>query len=266
MSNIKKIAIIGLTLLVIGAVGSFITFQSIDNSISVDEERIVNNNAFTEIEINADNQRVEIIPTDDSQAKVALEGRSREDMEKRLSVDVEGDKLSIEVEDKKVFSFFHFMGADLTLRVSLPEKQYESLQIDIDNGTVHAEQLNIKDIHAETNNGHLELEDIQATSVKAESDNGKISLKNVSGELYGETNNGEINLETTNLNRPIVFECDNGRINIETDKEPTNATFNVHVDNGHINIFDKYSGNAVFGNGENMIELSTNNGEITVTN
>lgn len=103
MSKIKKIAIIALSLIVIGAVGSFITFQSMNKTFTVNEERIVDNTAFTDIEISADNQRVEIVSTDDSQAKVELEGRSREEVNEKLSVDVQGDKLSIEIEDQKVF-------------------------------------------------------------------------------------------------------------------------------------------------------------------
>ncbi|WP_188455139.1 DUF4097 family beta strand repeat-containing protein [Virgibacillus oceani] len=265
MMNRKKLFTIALMLILVGLIGSIITFNSINNPVTVDEKKIINNNDIANVEIDADNEQVEIISTKDSTTKVELIGKSSSDKENYLSADVKGNTLAIEVNDHNMFHFFDFIGTSLTLKVYLPEKMYETLQVDIDNGSAHAEQLNIKEIHAETNNGHIELEDIMAHYVNVASDNGKLSLRNVEGEIEGETDNGEISLVTKNLDRPIELECDNGRITIQTDREPTNATFNVHVDNGDINIFDKYSGNAVFGNGEYVIKLETNNGEISVT-
>ncbi|WP_430786880.1 DUF4097 family beta strand repeat-containing protein [Virgibacillus flavescens] len=265
MSKVKKIAIVAIFLIVIGAVGSFITFQSMGQSSSVNEERVIDSTNFTDIEVSADNQQVEIFPTDDSKAKVELEGRSSKDIAEKLSVEVKGNKLSIKIKDKHTFNFFNFTASQLTLRVYLPKKTYDSLQVDIDNGALLAEQLNVKNIHAETSNGTLELKDMEATALRVESDNGEIELENVTGEIQGETDNGEITLVTPNLNRPITLDSDNGRITIETDKEPTNVTFDVQVDNGDVTIFDKYNGNAVFGNGENRIKLSTDNGDITVS-
>ncbi len=69
---------------------------------------------------------------------------------------------------------------------------------------------------------------------------------------------------TKHLDRPIQLASDNGSIIIRTEKEPTNATFDVHVDSGHINILDKYSGSTVVDKGDNLIKLTTDNGEITV--
>ena len=62
----------------------------------------------------------------------------------------------------------------------------------------------------------------------------------------------------------IEGKSNNGRIEIETENEPTNVTFVVQVDNGSINILDKYKGSTVIGNGENLVKLKTNNGKIQV--
>lgn len=43
------------------------------------------------------------------------------------------------------------------------------------------------------------------------------------------------------------------------------VAFDVHVDNGRINILDKYEGNTVIGKGTHVIKLTTNNGRVTVT-
>jgi DUF4097 and DUF4098 domain-containing protein YvlB len=62
-----------------------------------------------------------------------------------------------------------------------------------------------------------------------------------------------------------LLESDNGSITIQTDKEPNNVTYDVQVDNGNINIFNKYTSSSVLGNGDNLIKLKTNNGRITIT-
>jgi len=63
----------------------------------------------------------------------------------------------------------------------------------------------------------------------------------------------------------MQLKSNNGSITVETEKEPTNTAFNVHKDNGVINILNKYSEDTRFGDGKNVIELTTNNGKITVT-
>lgn len=62
----------------------------------------------------------------------------------------------------------------------------------------------------------------------------------------------------------IDLECNNGKIMIKTENEPTNTTFDVHVDNGKVDILGKHEGNTVIGKGENLVKLP-NNGKIEIT-
>ena len=72
-------------------------------------------------------------------------------------------------------------------------------------------------------------------------------------------------MTTKDLNRPIQLESTNGKIRIKTEKEPTNVRFDVSVVNGDINILNKYVGAVTIGKGENLIKLTTVNGEVSVT-
>lgn len=54
------------------------------------------------------------------------------------------------------------------------------------------------------------------------------------------------------------------RLRLRRKKEPSNVQFNVSVDNGKVDILNKYDSNAVIGKGKNIIKLATHNGSISV--
>ncbi|ALX48413.1 DUF4097 family beta strand repeat-containing protein [Lentibacillus amyloliquefaciens] len=264
MINAKRISIIALVLLVVGALGSLLTFQSLNDSTSVSEEETFSDNNITDIEISANNEEVEVMSTEDRATKVELTGTSSEEIENYLSADVEDETLSIELKDKRLFDFFNFIGTNLTLKVYLPEKTYNSLQADIDNGSFQVEQLSINNVEGEVDNGHFDMKDIAAAMVNVEADNGAISLENIEGKINGDVNNGEIYLKTNNLDHPLTLESNNGDIEVETDQEPTNAVFDIKTNNGEATVFGSSNWNTVIGNGDNQIKLTTNNGNINV--
>ncbi|WP_445487593.1 DUF4097 family beta strand repeat-containing protein [Niallia sp. 03133] len=266
MINIKRISVIALILVVIGMIGSILTFRLMDKSVTVAEEKTFENNNIAAIKVDSDNTRVEIMPTKEKVAKVELSGRGSKETKKSFSANVEGNKLVVQLKDEqfKLISL-DFLSESLTLKIYLPEKQFKSMDINNDNGYVQLSDLKVDQLEAETNNGRVELQNISSKNVEVESDNGRLVLDHVSGKIKAKTNNGKISIKTADLNRPMQLETDNGSIEVETEKEPSNVSFDVHVDNGSINILDKYEGNAVIGDGDNLIKLKTNNGRITVT-
>ncbi|MCU9613429.1 DUF4097 domain-containing protein [Caldibacillus lycopersici] len=287
MINKKKLSIIAAIIILIGIIGSLLTFRSI-TAVDINEKKVVTNQQVAKIEINTNNTRVNIQPTTENNITLTLDGKAPSNHKQTFTAEVEASTLLITIKDKHInwFSFNIFdVFKPLTLNVYLPEKQYESLQVASNNGYVSAKQLNALDFHLETDNGRIDLTEIQAQQITAVSDNGRIDMKDsvantihvatkngkltlddVAGELEGITNNGSITLFTKELNRNLDLKTDNGRISIKTEKEPTNAEFQIDVDNGKVNILDKYQGNTVIGNGEYLIKLSSDNGSISVTN
>ncbi|HLR40510.1 MAG TPA: DUF4097 family beta strand repeat-containing protein [Virgibacillus sp.] len=277
---IRKTTTLAIVLLIVGVAGSIFTFKAANKTEDVTEEKVINDD-FNNIEVTANEAEVEILPTSDSQAKVELSGKNSN---YRLSTGVEGSTLKVDVayKQKKLFNF-DFTLASLSLKVYLPEKEYNSLQIESGNGRVRVDDLQAKVIHVKTDNGQIKLnhigssevtaeadngtidmENVTATNVKVKADNGKIKLKDVEGNLSGTTNNGSISLVTRDLHRSIDFETDNGRINIQTEKKPTNAIIDAKVDNGKVTVFGESNWDTVIGEGENLIKLTTKNGTITV--
>lgn len=262
MINLKKLMITGIVLIIIGTLGSLLTFR--DKGIDIAEEKVFKENNITAVEIESNNAGVEIIPTTGMETKVEVYGTGSKDTMTNLTAKVEGETLIVKWKEKQL-GFLHLDFNDsLTLKVTLPEKQYKTMMINNDNGKVQLADLNIEQVIAESNNGRIEMENILSENVEVKSDNGRVELEHVSGTIKGESNNGRISMKTATLDQPIQLETNNGRIEIETENDPTNVTFDVQVDNGSINILDKYKGSAVIGDGENLIKLKTNNGKIQV--
>ena len=266
MNKVLKIAISALVLLFIGVIGCLLTFRSSNEVVAVSETKKITNPNIQAIDISIGNAAVEIIPAKDNTTKVELTGKREPSSKQKLSATVNGDTLSIKLKEQQLkFFTLNFRSTELSLKVYVPEKSYKSIKVNCNNGLITAADLQADNFDATTDNGRIALDNIKSNEATIHSDNGMVVLNNVEGKLSGGTNNGKITLKTKSLDRPIQLESDNGIIHIQTETEPTNVTFDVHVDNGIVNILDKYSGSAVIGKGENSIKLSTDNGRITIT-
>ncbi len=263
MIKIKKLSVVALVLLVVGIVGGLFTYSSVFQQAEVKKEEMIKDK-FSAIEISSDNAEIDIMPTKESVAKIELVTRGIKERKINFKTGVKGKTLSIVLEGEKGFRF-GFYPQTYHLNVFLPKKQYESMEVENGNGEVQVEQMKIDDVRVTLINGEAELNGLTAERVEVESNNGKIQLNDVVGEIRGSTVNGEIDVATKALDHPLQLESTNGEIRVQTEKEPTNTRFDVSVVNGEINILDKYTGSTTIGKGENVVKLTTVNGEVSVT-
>ncbi|MFD1851506.1 DUF4097 family beta strand repeat-containing protein [Oceanobacillus bengalensis] len=255
----KNVIIVMVALIVVAAfIVNFFPFgNEKTKEIEIDDE------AFTGVEIETENTKIEILPTDADFAKAVLSGDKSNKY--KLDANVKGDTLQIVLDDR----WFQFISFDFTfstplLTVYLPEKEYEIVQVETDNGTIQADQLEAKEVSAESNNGKIELKNIKSEWLDINVDNGQVLLENVEGEINGKSDNGKITLITESLDRDIALKTDNGEINIQTEKEPTNATIDIKVDNGRVSVFGDSLYDTIIGDGEHVIELKADNGYIEI--
>ncbi|WP_332634927.1 DUF4097 family beta strand repeat-containing protein [Halalkalibacter flavus] len=281
MISLKKISIIALGLVIGGVIGMVLTFLTVNNSDSASEEKLINNDEFTNIVVRADNAQINLYPTDEVTPKVELSGNNSNYV---LSADEKDTTLSVRVENRQNKLFhFQFFSPTLSVNVFVPEKVYETIRIESNNGRINAEELQVYEVNIETDNGRIELKhvlgeivtteadngsieltNVQASTIAAKTKNGAISFKEVEGNIVGKTNNGRISLLTKQIDSSIDLATDNGRIQIQTEQEPTNATILVNTANGSVDVFGSSSRNVVIGEGDNMIQLTTANGGIKV--
>lgn len=265
MNRTKKLTIIAFVLIIIGTIGSLLTYNLLDRPDFIAEEKIIQDDNITEIDIRADNAKINLMPSEDGSVKVMLTGRAR--TKDNLSVNTADDRLSIGLnneESKKIFNIGVFE-PDFELSVYIPERQYEAIYIDLDNGGIKASQIQADYIEANSANGIIEMGGISADEVKVNSENGKLILWDIKGKITGESANGMISLKTDRLDSPVQLESDNGTIEIHTNNEPTNVTFDAETQNGRIDILGDNNGNLRIGDGENLIRLRTSNGSIVVS-
>jgi len=262
MKHIKKISVFALLLLVIGVVGSLATFNLMDRSTK-SIEQVVDSTNIQNITIRSSNERVELLPTNDSELKVEYTGNGK-DIENRLDVKVNGDTLTVQTKERRNFFNINFFVGSRELLVYVPEKEYQSLKINVSNGKISASNLTIKDIDSTTANGRIELKQIIANNVQVNSSNGKVELVEVEGTISGETKNGSLSLSTSHLDRSIELKSSNGSIEILTEKEPTNAVLDLKTSNGKVTVFGSTDYDSVIGTGEHVIKLTTSNGSIRI--
>ena len=259
----KTIFLISLLLVVAGGILLIFTVSNVfDNK---ETKKIIEDASFSNIEALTNNASVEILPTKDPQATVEYSGGNKK-AKFIFNVNVKRDTLNVELKQKRRFFFwFGFNTKDLKLTISLPEKQYDRIQVESDNGRITAETLEAEMLKLDTDNGQIHVINTKTETVDVETDNGQIIFEHVEGEISGRTDNGKISMTTKSLNQPINLETDNGSIEIKTDSEPTNATIETKIDNGKVTIFGNDSKRAIFGNGKHLINLQTDNGRITIT-
>ncbi|MFJ7935954.1 DUF4097 family beta strand repeat-containing protein [Sporosarcina sp. NPDC096371] len=262
-----KNRVVGISVLILIIIGGISLV--VNSAVTLEEsasKKEIDDLSFTNIAVLTDNATVEIVSTKDPVATVEYTGKMKKKTKYTFEADVKGDTLSVHFKEKRK-GFFHFgiSAMNLTLTVSLPEKEYDRLQVETNNGRIVAQHIQAKDVALETDNGRLELKHVDAKSIHVKTDNGRILFEDVKGKINAKTDNGRIALIASNLDQSIELETDNGRIDIQTEKEPTNATIDAKTDNGRVELFGQENKHVTFGKGENLIKLRTDNGRITVT-
>ncbi|WP_422122423.1 DUF4097 family beta strand repeat-containing protein [Planococcus sp. X10-3] len=278
MKIFVRVLIIVTVLIVIGVIAVLYAIYNSDSGQQDVQDEQTFDEEIEDVEIEVDNARVEILPSDDDTTRITMTGNNDDFT---LETDISGSRLQIEVEDRSPFFNFGF-NRSYSLQVYIPENGLASLTVNSDNGAIHAENIGADEISIEADNGRIELEAVDSDTVNIETDNGRIELRDmdanistrssngriiftgVSGELLARANNGRIELTTVILDSPVDFETDNGSIEIRTVNEPDNARIEADIDNGSINLYGQDTRQLSFGNGDVLIRLVSNNGRIVV--
>lgn len=224
------------------------------------EEVQIDREQFEHIEIDTTNADIQIQVTD-SKPYIELVNKQKYN----LHVEVEGNTLDIEVEEP----WFNWFPFDFSFRtpkliVYLPREMYETLEVKTNNGMIVVNHLEVKELNTKTNNGKIVVKDVNSSIIYTDSSNGKVILENITGKIIGGTNNGDIIITKDVIDQPMELKTNNGDVTIQTKNEPENVTYQFKTHNGEVIVFGSEYFNPIVGNGENLIQLRTHNGNITV--
>lgn len=264
MSKIKVGIFIAIFFLVVGVVGSILSFPTANNIHPSVNEELINSEGITQINIKTTNSEVQLVPTKSNSIKVQLQSNNSKE---KLTTSVKDSTISINVKSN-AWQFFSldFFSQTPALIVNLPEHAYDSLQIKSDNGDILMDKITAEQINAKTSNGSIILSEIDANVTDFKTSNGKVILTNIQGDISGKTSNGSITYNADDLLQAIDFHTSNGKINIIMTTELTNNTLDLRTDFGKIRVFDSSDWDTVTGNGKYLTKLRTNNGNITIKN
>ena len=143
-----------------------------------------------------------------------------------------GDTLYITGNTKKQF-MIGISIINLKMTVELPEKLWESFDIETDTGNISVDQLKTEKIKVKSDTGNVKINDYTVEQFVFETDTGNVTLTDGNGSLKGKTDTGNIRIESEQLLSDITLQSDTGNISINVDKQPQSATIRIKNEVGN---------------------------------
>jgi len=286
MNKTKVIVLVAIVLLGLGGLGGWIVYSSAGQLIDVAEAKSLDD-SFTNVVIHTDKAWLDIRPTEEKTPVIELMGQVHKSASYSFDAKVENDVLTISVNESGGSPWGFMFPTHLSAVISLPEKQYNSLQLEVggNHGEIHMEGFEIDDIQCKTSSSGIALKEITAKNIALETSSAPIDLIDVNSETIttktssGETEmknletdaimaramSGQIILSIRDIDRQIDLETTSGEILVQGEREPKNVRFEVVTESGTVNLLDgRYIGGTRIGDGEHTVRLATKSSSIIV--
>lgn len=277
----KKLTAIALILLGIGVLCAFFVFDRDEvgskfKGEPYSQEKIVDSSAIRSIQTETDTFDITYVRGTSKDIKIKLDGDvSKKQLDKIVfKAETKGDTLYIVGDTKDHFSIGITI-IDLKMTVELPEKLWDSVSIDTDTGNIVIDQLEADKMNLKSDTGNLKISNYVTKEFAFKTDTGNVTLTDGRGTLKGETDTGNVRVETDELRNNIAVKTDTGNIAINLDKDPASASINIQMDTGNSRIeWDGYSVNketdrheeGMIGSGEFKIDLESDTGDFKLGN
>ncbi|MCM3749590.1 DUF4097 domain-containing protein [Paenibacillus pasadenensis] len=293
--NLRNFVLIGIILLVIGVAGAGFMIGNSDRAsflsfgtVKIDKTKSIDAADMSKLKLDTGSMNVELVKLPDSETIVAsLTGRASKKYSNQIDVRLSGRDGTITVEGIQQHGFtFGISIVDVKLRLALPERVYDSIELKLGSGNVDAEGIRANELLIQVGSGSIELSDMEASKTELHSGSGKveaedsrlgeltanlnsgdIKLENVQGSLKAETGSGSIKIELQNLASPIEARTSSGSIRIASDTLPDSASVRYSTGSGQFHNNwggSERDGELVIGSGSVPVRLSTGSGNITL--
>ncbi|WP_103108248.1 DUF4097 family beta strand repeat-containing protein [Brevibacillus reuszeri] len=276
----KKIFGISLLLFLLGASGLVWMFTKQDyfsfSLAQVDEVRTIQE-PFTSLEIATGMADVVITPSQSSTASVRLIGEASDQQRERIqftSSVLSDGTLKVDVQEKFHVNLFFPVNGRLQVELSLPEKDYEKLDLNTATGDIKASKLSVKKTNIVSSTGDIELDGLTGDLLDIHTDTGDMKLSGIRSTVQIQTTTGEIDsLLLPELVHDVTIESETGDIRIKVDKEPAAASLDLSTETGSIKnswkslSYEQKSENKVvgaIGSGGPAVNVRTTTGDIRI--
>ncbi|HHW35722.1 MAG TPA: DUF4097 domain-containing protein [Bacillales bacterium] len=193
---IKKLSLVALLLFLVGAIGSAVTYGSMNKEVAINDIKQIENENIASIQVNVDNTDIEFISVPNmDEARVELIGTGTEKTIHDFSITEEGQTLSISLrsESKKWFNF-NFYTPALKLKIFAPEKMYSNVKVRGFSSDVLVQNLQSKTIDLITDSGDVKLGNITSEKMSVKTFSGDVNMEHVQGGVVMVTESGDLNV------------------------------------------------------------------------
>lgn len=263
----RKLAAIALIMLGIGVLCAFFVFDKSDLTKFKGEpylqEKTVDASAIKSIHTETDTFNVKFVRGTTDDIQVRLEGNASKKNVSNIVFNAEpkGDTLFIEGDVKDQF-FVGISIINLKLTVELPEKMWKSVDIESDTGNIDIDQLEADEIKIKSDTGNLNAANYSTGLFVFESDTGNVALKDGAGRLKGETDTGNIRIESAEIQSDVSLKSDTGNVTIHVDKQPHSAAIRIQKDIGSSKV--EWDGFSDRNDSKNVVDGKIGSGEIQI--
>ncbi|MFT4413986.1 DUF4097 family beta strand repeat-containing protein [Fredinandcohnia humi] len=188
----KKVLYGALTLVLVGLLGAIITINTSGaeaftfSSVDVNEIQEIEAKNITKVKVDSDQVDVNILPTNGEKIEVEFSGKVGKKSKKLYKLDIEedGDTVEIRMEKKNKFQFMMFNFTRVSLNIEVPQKLYDSLQINTASGDINVDEIEAKEVAIESQSGDMEVVNVVSE--------GSLLLKTSSGDVIANDNQGKV--------------------------------------------------------------------------
>ena len=229
-------------LFIVGIVIYLFTSGTANHQTTLDEKSFENINT---ISINTVSGNIEINSTKESTVHVELVGKTTEKRQPQLITEVNNNQLIVVVKKESENNWFNLSMDALLLKVYVPEKLMDHLQVKSDSGDIL-------------------IDNLEANQMKLSTMSGDIQIKRTIGAYILYTSSGNIDIDVKEIDYPIKMNAVSGDIHIRTKHKPKDATITAKTVSGQVAMFDTNHNSMIFGQGKNPIEMKTSSGNISI--
>lgn len=301
---IKRLAILSLSMLAIGAIGSIVTYPNAHKKVALDINKTIDAHSVKHVSVRGTSMDISLAESSDNKIHVSVNGETQSADKFEVKTKLNGDKLEITFDEPKLLDmnfvlFFNYNQRSATVSLPTSIKQAtiktnfgqiyadsftgEKLDLKTDAGDIHLSSLKLDDLttktsaggitlsnsvitnsDSKTSAGDIYLDHLVSTKTKVSTTAGNIDINKVTGDIVGNSNAGDIDFTNKTIEQNIDLQTNFGDVNIQTEVKPTNLVINATTDLGDIDIFNQNNREQTFGSGKFKLNLKTNAGDIEV--
>jgi len=198
----RDLFLIGVTLLVIGVVGLFFmgfqgkafSFKSLWGDVEAFEEKAsFDSGEIEQIDVDVSSADVQLLKSDSDKIGVRYYGESNNAEKLKESFYAKTSGPTLEVGKKSTVNFgIQFNSGQL--EISLPDKQWERVNMHSSSGDINARGLKVNAINIDLSSGDIGLNEIKAEKLTVNTSSGSFEGENIDADISAHTSSGDVEL------------------------------------------------------------------------